>query len=129
MTFNEGDIVRIKATGFTGELDEINPNENFDPVEEYWAVVRDDNFNSKELDSPDEIELVMSTEDAAKRTVPTPKELLSAIDFLSTWASDSIEISESETDGEDAVMVYGRTAEGIRFGARIVVESIERTDW
>lgn len=128
MTYNEGDLVRIKESGFIGVLESINPREDFDPEDEYWAEVRDDDFNTREIDGPHEIELVMSADDASKRSVPTAKELLSAIDFLGGWAED-IRLNESETDGKNAVLLYGKTDLGINFVARLVVESIERSSY
>lgn len=125
MTYNEGDLVRIKDSGFIGVLEDINPRKDFDLEDECWAYVRDDDWSVRDIDGPDEIELVLSAEDASKRSVPTPKELLSAIDFLGGWAED-IRLNESEIDGDSAILLYGKTEFGINFAARLVVESIER---
>lgn len=123
MTFKNGDLVRIKANGYQGILEEINPRVDFDPTDEYWAVVRDPEFHTFELDGPDDIELVMSAADAANRKVPSKREVLNAIDFTGGWGDD-LNIQQSEVSGDTAT-IYGETGDGLRFVAEIVVVMVE----
>jgi hypothetical protein len=129
-TFVEGDLVRIKASGFEGELQDINPRplEEIDPTDEFWAEVSND-MRSKEIDGPDEIELVMSASDANARAVPTPEEIVRGLDLLGDGWDGAVNVDETEKDGEGSTVCFGRAANGLRVAFRVTVSDVERADF
>lgn len=128
MSFKQGDIVRIKATGFEGELDFINPDPDFDPKEEYWAEVIGET-RTQEIDGPDEIDLVMSATDAQARTAPSAEEIVRGLDLLGDGWDGVVDVDESEKDGEGSTLCYGRAKNGLRVAFRVTVSNVELADF
>lgn len=123
--FKTGDYVRFKGDATLYRLD-INPNPDYEEDDECWADMVSDDYSSTEIDSPDDIEFVMSESEAANRKLPTASEVLGSFNFLDSWGP--LRFDEVEPDG-DGALIYGNTDEGLRFVVRVVVDQIERTDY
>jgi hypothetical protein len=126
--FAAGDIVRVKASGLTGELEDINPRplEEIDLADETWAYVQGE-YSGEEIDGPDDIELVMSAAEADARELPTKKEIANFVSSsLHGGWGEPVDINESEIDG-DFVYAYGTASNGLSVSIKLLVVSVERT--
>lgn len=124
-SFIEGDIVRVKKTDQVATLEEVN-DRALTPewADEYWALASTEGgYNNVELDSPDEIELVMSAEDASKRKLPTAAQIAVELNLTSGGWNNSVDIHSTETDG-DSVWCYGRTDDGLDVAFKVTVSEV-----
>jgi hypothetical protein len=79
----------------------------------------------------DQLELSMTAADRAKRKLPTAKDIIETMgpDSWHSWEGDFM-IDETDIAGENkAIEFYGRTKDGLRFGARMKVTRIWETDY
>ena len=126
-TFNNGDLVRFKANGREFILEDINPNPNYIADDETWA----DGYNgngSVEVDSPADIELVMTAAGAAARKVPSAAEIANQISSdIHSGFGGVVDIDESEPDGPGMILAYGRASNGLRVAFKITISEVEET--
>lgn len=129
--FRVGDLVRKKDSDRVFTLDDINPNEDYKERNEYWASGSSNgSYGDVEVDDPSEIELVMTKEDVAKRTIPTAETIAKFLSSAvhSAWGNGGFSVSESEPQG-DEVEVVATADNGLEFVFRIAVVSVEETNW
>lgn len=128
--FQNGDLVRKTSGGSTFILTDVNPNPNYKTDDEYYATGSNHGgYNNVQVDSPDEIELVMDRKAAAARKTPTREEIA---DFISAAVHSGFpkgfEVSESEADGAH-VVVTGETDEGLEFTFQVSVVNVIEGTW
>lgn len=123
--FEVGDLVRKVGGGDPFLLEDVNDNPNYKADDEYYAMGSGyGGYNNIDVNSPDEIELVMDKEQAAKRKIPSKRDIAK---FLSSVVhqglNDSFSVSESEADGK-LLVVSATTDEGLEFSFEIEVRAI-----
>lgn len=132
-TLKHGDEVRINKTGRIVILENINPRLDYDPTDENWAEGGfDGSTQSWEVFSPEDVTLLRRAEDIPARKLPTHKELVDAFSSaLHSSFGDDVSIDETDTGGEPAgqFLAYGTSPTGQRFGCRVTISEIERTDF
>jgi hypothetical protein len=129
--YQNGDEVRINATGRVVILEEINRNPNRVEDDEIWAEY-DYGFGNGWIDNPEDVTLVRKAEDIPAKKLPTAKQLASAFasGVIGVSYEDGVEsMSETDPDGDNAFLAYGVSDTGQRFGCRVVITDIEYTDF
>ncbi|MBF4578902.1 hypothetical protein [Frigoribacterium sp. VKM Ac-2530] len=129
-TFREGDLVREKGGSTIYELDDVNPApaDVREKEGEYWASGMS-NWNSQDWESPDDVVLVLSAADAAKRTVPTATQIASQVaSGLHGGFSEHVNVTETEAGTHGTFTAYGTTDLGLTVGFTVTVSNIERAD-
>lgn len=77
------------------------------------------------------LERTRTWQEMSRRKMPTPFEIIGSLDILG-WSPKGIEYNESDigTDPEnDTIEIYGKTEEGLTFGAELQVIRVWRTDF
>lgn len=122
--FQAGDLVR-KPGGDPFLLEDVNDNPNYAEDNEYYAMGSGyGGYNNIDVNSPDEIELVMDKDDAAKRAVPTQAEIARFIaSVVHNGFNDGFRVLESEPDG-GIVIVSATTDEGLEFSFQVDVTAV-----
>jgi hypothetical protein len=114
--------------GVEFEVEEYATAEEADASHGYYMGNQDGGFNNMEV-REDHAELVRSAADMNARTIPTPAELAEHIASESLGGFD-IDLDQADYSAKDGTFeVYGKTADGLRFGATVRVLSVERTDF
>jgi len=125
MAFRVGDLVREIGGTTLYRLDDINPAEP-PGVDEYWASGSTTDFRTAFWDSPDEVELVMSADDALKRTAPSVTQVRDHL--VSTAHSlrgdEGFTVDETGPDDSRTLYINGETDEGLRFSALVQVVQV-----
>lgn len=131
-TLKHGDEVRINDSGRVVILEGINPNPDHDPEDENWAEGYGEGYGSWEIMRPSDVTLLRKAEDIPAKLLPTHKELVDAFsDALHSSFGDDVSIDETDTGGEPTgqFLAYGTSPTGQRFGCRVTISEIERTDY
>jgi hypothetical protein len=126
-----GDEVRINKTGRIVILEGINPRLDYDPEDETWAEGSLDG-NPWTIDRPEDVTLLRRAKDVPARVLPTHKELVDAFSSaLHSTFGDDVSVDETDTGGEPLgqFLAYGTSSTGQRFGCRVTISEIERTDF
>lgn len=125
-----GDEVRDLKTGRLWILEDIN-TDGYAERNESWADVRSHaGDHSTFFNSPEEVELVRRSEDIPARTLPTLKEVAEYVSSTlhSGWG-DVMSIDETDTNEPDGqLLAYGESSTGQRFGFRVTISELEKTD-
>lgn len=122
-------ITRDSGKAHRGEVltveEYVSAHEAEDGKAFYWGST-DQGVNDRWF-AADACELVQTAEDAAARKPPTRDEVAHGLDLLRDH--EAFDCDETEPDGDGAVMLYGKTPDGLRIAVRLVVERVEQVDF
>jgi hypothetical protein len=134
--FENGDQVRVKKTREVLFLFDINDKsaKEREEADEYWSeAARDlDTYEGmRDIDSPDDVELVTKAKDVIPAKVPTLAELSEYVSSALHSGFGPLTVDESDigTNPNGKVEFYGRSATGKRFGALITISEVVATDF
>lgn len=123
-SYPEGTIVTVKGRTDRLTVEEyVSAAESDDNKAFYWLST-ESGLNDTSADEED-VTLVMSAADAAKRKLPTAEEVVDQLNLLS-WELNATE-SGRESDG--VRYVYAKTDEGLPYTFLVTVNAIQRSDW
>lgn len=119
--FRVGETVRVKATGLLIELDDVNPNPNYEADEEFWGEgFRLDGAGNVIIDLKDEIEKV------DLKPLPTAMALAQEVSSrLHSGFDDVVNIHETSVTGA-TVEVCARDSQGIELTFQVTVHHVQR---
>lgn len=123
--FPAGSLVRVKGQGSTlYEVDSWFQDED----DQRWYVYADSQYGSDDFYGED-LELVMTAEQASSRRIPTPREILKGLDILGSSWGDQFDLNESNIEDDNTLEVYGKTNDGLRFAFNIKVYNVTPSDF
>lgn len=129
-TFAVGDLVRTKGGHTVYELDDINTASAGERKanDEYWATGWGDT-GTGEWGDPSEVELVLTAAQAAARSIPSVAQLIEQVgSSLHGGLDEHVRVDETEGDGDDSVLAYGTTHDGLRISFRVTISDVGRVD-
>lgn len=124
--FKVGDIVRKIGTQREHCLESINSNPNYVADDELWGEAYSGYWGTLDIDSPEDIELVMSAQDAASRQLPTVQNILTEVSHAlhSGWG-DVVEVEETQVEPQGYITVMGTAANGLRVNFELHIANLE----
>lgn len=114
-----------KGSEFTVE-DYVSDAEAEDGVGFYWGSWRGGANNLAVVGH--KVEQAKSAEEMRARRIPSRQELLEMLVADLTVSTEELRVEEIDKPQNGVTEIYGRTADGLPFGARIRVEQVWRAD-
>ena len=123
--YQEGDIVRLKASGREFTIDDVNPNPNYVADEESFVEGFGDSGSAYAM-TPDEIELVMTGEQAQARQAPTAAEIGSQVSssLHSPIGEIAVDVTETDIDGPGVILASGKAPNGLLVSFKVTISEV-----
>lgn len=122
--------MRAFQAGYKFVVEEYVDAEEAEQSQGYYVGTthNSDNFSDVEVDE-EFVRLETPGSEVPVRRAPTVAELRSFLGGALLDDGENITVHQTMPDGEDSIEIFGRTAEGLPFGATLQITSIYKTDY
>jgi hypothetical protein len=125
MIYNVGDLVTSKQ-GRIFELDDVNPNYGKSGYEDEYFASGWSEFGTEIVDSPGDIVLFMTKEQAQARKLPTEDEIASGLSLTGSGWNGAVDVDETDNEGGGEISCFGTTNDGQRISFTVKVLNVVR---